>query len=56
MLSLEFIDDLVEVPWEGQDVGVLLLRELSIDSESGIFRGDINLTTLFSRLANDCSV
>ena len=56
VLSLEFIDDLVEVPGEGQDVGVLLLRELSINSESGIFRGDINFTSLLLSLGNDCSV
>ena len=56
VLSLEFIDDLVEVPGEGQDVGVLLLRELSINSESGIFRGNINLASLLLSLGNDCSV
>lgn len=34
VLALEVGDDFLEVPGEGQDVGVLLLRELSVNAEA----------------------
>jgi hypothetical protein len=36
MLGLEIINDLVKVPREGQNVSMFLLRELSVNAESGI--------------------
>ena len=32
VFSLELINDLIEVPWEGEYIDMLLLRELNIDS------------------------
>lgn len=34
VLALEVVDNLLEVPGEGQDIGVLLLGELSINAET----------------------
>lgn len=56
MPSLELFDDFVEVPGEGQDVGVLLLRELSVDAKSGILVLNINLGILFSILRHNCRI
>ena len=41
--TLELVDDLVEIPREGQDVSVFLLRELNIDAKPGVFVAGINL-------------
>ena len=37
MSRLEVVDNLVEVPGEGQHVGVLLLREFGVNAESRVF-------------------
>ena len=44
--SLELINYLIEVPREGKHICMLLLRELNIDSESGIFVSGINLVLI----------
>ena len=52
MLSLELIDDLIEVPGEREHVGVFLLGELCVDSEPGVNRGQVHamlLAVLFRR-------
>ena len=53
MFSLELINDLIEVPREGENIGMLLLRELNVDSKSGILISRVNLG-LFLLLRNDC--
>ena len=53
MFSLELINDLIKVPREGEHIGMLLLRELNVDSKSGILISRVNLG-LFLLLRNDC--
>ena len=53
MFSLELINDLIEVPREGEHIGMLLLRELNVDSKSGILISGVNLA-FFLLLRNDC--
>jgi len=47
--ALEIIDDLIEVPWEGQDVSVLLLAELCVDTKSGVFVSKVNIAFVLLR-------
>ena len=43
MSALEVLNDLIEIPGEGQHVGVLLGRELSVNTESGVLVGHVEL-------------
>ena len=47
MLGLELIDDGFEVPWEGEHIGVFLMREFGVNAESGVFIGLTDLILLF---------
>ena len=55
MSSLELINDLVEVPREGEHIGMLLLRELNVSTESSVLVGNIDLVLLLL-LRNDRGV
>lgn len=43
--ALELVDDFVEVPWEGEHIGMFLLAELGVDTESGVFVAHVNFVT-----------
>ena len=47
--ALEVVDDLIEVPREGQDVSVLLLAELCVDAKSGVFVAKVNIAFILLR-------
>lgn len=52
--SLELVDDFVEVPWEGEHVSMLLLRELSVDAKSCVFISSVNFALLVLLGDNSC--
>jgi len=51
--ALEFVNNFIEVPWESQDIGMLLLRKLYIDSKPGIFVSHFDFTAFFMLLRHD---
>ena len=53
MPSLEVFNDLIEVPWESQHVGMLLLREFGVDAKSSVLGGDVDFTALFRLLGDN---
>ena len=54
--GLKLVNDLVEVPREGQHIGVLLLGEFCVHTESCILRGKVDLATTLLLLWNDRGV